>query len=210
MSCVAMSCVPTARSLDRSCRLAFVRELVFSYAHCAWGRVWRAADGEHCSIAMSLTSLANLVFPKLVAVLVDGMAKSEPPRRRFLASALLIFAGGAVGSWLRTYLFALANESVTTRLRVKLVKRILLQDMPFFDRTRKQDLVVRVTEDAQVALAPPPSLSLSKARCAAGCFLARLPSCSLALSLCLPPPPSPSLSDGRRAGRSIRRDGQPS
>lgn len=103
------------------------------------------------SIAMSLTSLTNLAFPKLVAALVDGMAKSEPPRRRFLASALCLFAAGAAGSWLRTYLFALANESVTSRLRIELVKRILLQDMPFFDRMRVQDLVARVTEDAQVA-----------------------------------------------------------
>jgi ABC-type multidrug transport system fused ATPase/permease subunit len=103
------------------------------------------------SIAMSFTSLTNLAFPKLVAVLVDGMAKSEPPRRRFLASALLVFAAGAVGSWLRTYLFALASESVTTRLRVELVKRILQQEMAFFDRARVQDLLARVTDDAQVA-----------------------------------------------------------
>ena len=101
-------------------------------------------------IAMSITSLTNLAFPKLVATLVDGMAKNQLPRRRFLLSALLMFGAGAVCSWMRTYLFALANESVATRLRVELVKRILKQDMAFFDRTRVQDILSRVTDDAQV------------------------------------------------------------
>jgi len=41
-------------------------------------------------VAMSITSLANLSFPKLVAVLVDGMAKHDPPKRGFLLSALLM------------------------------------------------------------------------------------------------------------------------
>jgi len=41
-------------------------------------------------VAMSITLLANLSFPKLVAVLVDGMAKHDPPKRGFLLSALLM------------------------------------------------------------------------------------------------------------------------
>jgi ATP-binding cassette subfamily B protein len=101
-------------------------------------------------VAMSLTSLTNLAFPRLISVLVDGMAQHETPRRRFLASALLLFAAGSVGSWLRTYLFAIANESVATRMRVMLVQRLLLQDMPFFDKTRVQDMLMRITEDTQV------------------------------------------------------------
>jgi hypothetical protein len=104
-------------------------------------------------VAMSLTSLTNLAFPRVVATLVDGMARHEPPRRRFLASALLLFAAGAAGSWLRTFLFAVANESVATRLRVQLVKRLLQQDMAFFDSTRVQDMLTRITEDTQVTAA---------------------------------------------------------
>ncbi|MGB1607181.1 MAG: hypothetical protein ACPIOQ_81395, partial [Promethearchaeia archaeon] len=34
--------------------------------------------GAAC-VAMTFTSLTNLAFPKLVAWLVDGMAKQEPP-----------------------------------------------------------------------------------------------------------------------------------
>ena len=82
--------------------------------------------GAAC-VAMTFTSLTNLAFPKLVAWLVDGMAKQEPPRRRFLCSALLLFGAGAIGSWLRTYLFAIVNESISTRLRVALVQHILAQ-----------------------------------------------------------------------------------
>jgi ABC-type multidrug transport system fused ATPase/permease subunit len=81
---------------------------------------------------------------------VDNMAQHETPRRHFLASALLLFAAGSVGSWLRPYLVAIANESIATRMRVMLVQRLLLQDMPFFDKTRVQDMLMRVAEDTQV------------------------------------------------------------
>ena len=102
-------------------------------------------------IAMSLTSVNNLAFPKIISNLIDSMSNSSntQAKRKLVVSSLIMFAVGAVGSWLRTYLFTIASDSVSKRLRVELFKAILKQESGFFDQTPVQDMQCRMTDDVQ-------------------------------------------------------------
>ena len=74
-------------------------------------------------LAMSVTSLSNLAFPKLIGKLIDRMnATDRVSNKRFFLMTLAVLAMGAIGSWVRTYCFNLASFSVSRRLRTKLYR----------------------------------------------------------------------------------------
>eukprot|EP00960_Hanusia_phi_P015730 463302-Hanusia_phi.AAC.8 len=114
-------------------------------------------------IAMSLTSMNNLAFPKIISHLIDGVSKGADAqsKRKLVVSSLIMFAVGAVGSWLRTYLFAITSDSVSKRLRGELFNAILKQESGFFDQTPVQDLQCRMTDDVQ-AMANATTSNLAK------------------------------------------------
>ena len=76
-------------------------------------------------LAMSVTSLSNLAFPKLIGKLIDQMNATKcQPNKRFVLVTLAVLTMGALGSWVRTYFFNLASFSVSRRLRTKLYRSI--------------------------------------------------------------------------------------
>ena len=98
--------------------------------------------------AMSITSLSNLAFPKIIGMLIDHFSgHSTGSTKRFVLSAVTVFAIGSAGSWIRTYLFALASDGIARRLRKALMKSIMTQELAFFDKNRTSELVSRLHED---------------------------------------------------------------
>jgi ABC-type multidrug transport system fused ATPase/permease subunit len=79
-------------------------------------------------LAMSITSLSNLAFPKLIGKLIDQMNATKcQPNKRFVMMTLAVLTMGALGSWVRTYFFNLASFSVSRRLRTKLYRSSCLR-----------------------------------------------------------------------------------
>mmetsp|Transcript_38126 Transcript_38126/g.74503 ORF Transcript_38126/g.74503 Transcript_38126/m.74503 type:complete len:611 (-) Transcript_38126:179-2011(-) len=101
--------------------------------------------------AMTMTSLCNLAFPKIIGALIDHFSglhhTPAASTRRFILGAISVFAVGAVGSWLRTYLFALSSDGVARRLRKALLVSIMKQDLAFFDQSRTSELISRLHDD---------------------------------------------------------------
>jgi ABC-type multidrug transport system fused ATPase/permease subunit len=103
--------------------------------------------------AMSLASVNNLAFPRLVAALIDNMSAGgrSGGLRRTLLGSLALFAAGGLGSWLRTFLFNTACESVARRLRKQMLEALMRQDMAYYDKHRVGDLMTRMADDVNVS-----------------------------------------------------------
>lgn len=96
-----------------------------------------------------LSSGSTLVFPQLTRWLIDYVL--TPKKYDLLLPAvLLMFSAfvtmGFAGS-LRYYFFTLSGERMVLHLRRQLYKKILAQDIMFFDANRTGDLMSRLSSD---------------------------------------------------------------
>ncbi|MBS2023516.1 MAG: ATP-binding cassette domain-containing protein [Deltaproteobacteria bacterium] len=99
-----------------------------------------------------LGSVAGLLYPQGIKQVIDGAAS---PAARTQIDHAAIFMGiialaqaAAIG--LRAVLFSVAGESVVTRLREQLYRRILDQEIAFFDERRTGELTNRLASDTTV------------------------------------------------------------
>ena len=63
---------------------------------------------------------------------------------------LLLFVVGSGFTFMRAALFTIAGERVVTRLRGRLFKSLIEQDIAFFDENRTGELVSRIADDCGV------------------------------------------------------------
>lgn len=96
-----------------------------------------------------LSSGSTLAFPQLTRWLIDNVLT---PKKydKLLPTVLMIFAAfvmmGFAGS-LRYYFFTLSGERMVLHLRRQLYKKIIAQDISFFDSNRTGDLMSRLSSD---------------------------------------------------------------
>ena len=130
-------------------------------------RLFRLARADRgmivCGIALlALGSATTLLYPQGMRVVIDGALGRIPDAvtrlglsRRSLvdwaalgmALVALVQAAAAGG---RTYLFNIAGERTVTRLRGDLYRRILAQEVAFFDAERTGEIMNRLSGDTTI------------------------------------------------------------
>ncbi|HEY2028452.1 MAG TPA: ABC transporter transmembrane domain-containing protein [Myxococcales bacterium] len=108
---------------------------------------WRLlAWGIGCLI---IGSAMSLLYPQGIRIIVDGALSARSLERIDDAALLLgvvaVIQGVAVG--LRYILFNIAGERAVTRIREQVLKRILDQEIAFFDERRTGELTSRLSSD---------------------------------------------------------------
>jgi len=94
---------------------------------------------------------ASLAYPKVIGVLIDAaLAGGVATINRAAVAMAVIFAVQAVAVALRYYLFSVAGERVVTRLRERVYRSIIDQEIGFFDVRKTGELTSRITADATV------------------------------------------------------------
>ena len=119
-----------------------------------WRRLDETARPERRNILFGLFFLAissgtSLLFPQLIRWMIDSVL--QPKKAELLLPAALgLFAAftllGIAGS-IRYYLFSVSGERIVLKLRETLYRRILVQDLAFFDSNRTGDLMSRLASD---------------------------------------------------------------
>jgi ABC transporter fused permease/ATP-binding protein len=101
------------------------------------------------TILLFLASGLELLYPQVIKQLIDGvLASRDISSINSLAMALLMIAvlqsASVTG---RVYLFTLCGERIVARLRDRLYRSILSQEIAFFDQRRTGDLTNRLASD---------------------------------------------------------------
>ncbi|HVP68217.1 MAG TPA: ABC transporter transmembrane domain-containing protein [Anaeromyxobacteraceae bacterium] len=149
-------------------------------------RVLSLARPEWAALAagtlfLAIGSLAGLVYPQAMRLVLDGATGQGGPtplgppgpalvRRAAVAMAIIAVAQG-VAIALRYLLFTLVGERTVARLRRDLFRRILEQEIAFFDERRTGELVSRLaadTEAVQGAVSTSVSMALRNLASAVG------------------------------------------
>jgi len=131
---------------------------------------WPALAGG--TVFLAIGSAAGLVYPQAMRLVLDGATGQGratvlgPPgpslvgRAALAMAALAVVQGAAIS--LRYLLFTIAGERVVTRLRRDLFRKVLDQEIAFFDERRTGELVSRLAADTE-ALQSAVSTSISMA-----------------------------------------------
>ncbi|TYZ61699.1 hypothetical protein PybrP1_005711 [[Pythium] brassicae (nom. inval.)] len=105
-------------------------------------------------VGMSAASAMNLVFPKALGKALDVASGKPPPgglsRKGFLFVVLTTFVTGSVGSLMRTYSLGMVAERIAVKLRRRLYRILLAQDVNFYHNRKVGELVSRLSGDCQV------------------------------------------------------------
>ena len=90
--------------------------------------------------------------PQLVRLIVDGVLNGGGTEvvHQYAFILLVLFAGTAVLTAVRMYLFTIAGERIVTRLRQRLFQSIVGQEIGFFDTHRTGELTNRLAADTTV------------------------------------------------------------
>ncbi|HET9555102.1 MAG TPA: ABC transporter transmembrane domain-containing protein [Anaeromyxobacteraceae bacterium] len=108
---------------------------------------WKAVAGG--TLLLLLGSVAALVYPQGIRVIVDGAVAARDPAQ--VRTAALLMAALAVGQGLavagRAWLFAVAGERGVKRVREALFRSLVAQEVAFFDAQRTGDLGSRLGSD---------------------------------------------------------------
>jgi len=111
------------------------------------------------TVFLALGSAASLVYPQAMRLVLDGATGQGGPtllgppgpslvgRAALAMAALAVVQGAAIA--LRYLLFSLAGERVVMRLRRDLFRRLLDQEIAFFDERRTGELVSRLAADTE-------------------------------------------------------------
>ncbi len=119
-----------------------------------WSRLFSLASAESKPLLLGLfflivSSAAGLLYPQLTRWLIDSVLVPKRMDLLFQVSMGLFgaFAIQGITSSLRYYLFTLSGERIVLRLRQKLYKQILSQEIAFFDFNRTGELMSRLASD---------------------------------------------------------------
>jgi ATP-binding cassette subfamily B protein len=113
-------------------------------------------------VLLAIASLTSLIYPQGMRVVIDtalghtpevvtrlGLSRAQLVNWAALAMAAVALLQAATGAG-RFYLFSLAGERTVTRLRGDLYRRILDQEVAFFDGERTGELMNRLSGDATI------------------------------------------------------------
>ena len=104
------------------------------------------------TVALLLSSGANLAAPWVVGQLVDGVLGEDGAEvlneMTLLLVAVFVVAGFATAA--RSYLFTVSGERVVARLRRDLYRAVIQQEVGFFDQRRTGELTNRLASDTTV------------------------------------------------------------
>ena len=100
-------------------------------------------------VALIITSLLDLIFPAIIAVVVDVVlgAGSMDLLTRVTLALLLIFLVSSVFRFIQSYQLGFIGERVVYDLRRQLYNHLLLLSMGFFTQRRVGELVSRLSND---------------------------------------------------------------
>jgi ABC transporter fused permease/ATP-binding protein len=100
------------------------------------------------TVFLVLGSGASLAYPQAIRRLIDGALEGGQATIDRAALAMgVIFVVQAVAVGLRYYLFTVAGERIVTRLRERLYRSLIDQEIGFFDSQRTGDLLSRLASD---------------------------------------------------------------
>ncbi len=101
---------------------------------------------------LAISSAALLAYPHSIKKIIDDaiVNKSYTDLNQAAMLALIVFVIQSVTSALRYYYFTLAGEKTVKRLRAKLFKQILGQNISFFDQQKTGELLGRLSSDTAV------------------------------------------------------------
>ena len=104
------------------------------------------------TIFRALSSGLGLLYPQAVRIIIDdALGNRDLTLIRNAALGLIaVFAVQGVAIGLRAYLFTIAGEQIVTNLRNDLFRRIIDQELAFFDENKTGELTSRLTSDTQV------------------------------------------------------------
>ncbi|RHY09493.1 hypothetical protein DYB25_000223 [Aphanomyces astaci] len=106
-------------------------------------------------VGLSVSSLTNLLFPKVLGAALDVACGRPPPRnmsqKAFFLTILSIFVSGATASFVRVYCLGSVAESTAKRLRDRVYAAYITKDMLFFAQSERTELVHRLTHECQTA-----------------------------------------------------------
>jgi ABC transporter fused permease/ATP-binding protein len=132
---------------------------------------WRVLLGA--TVLLLLGSLAALVYPQGIRIIVDGATSGHDVitvrDAALFMGALALLQGAAVAG--RAWLFALAGERGVKRVREQLFRSLVSQEVAFFDGQRTGDLQSRLASDTahlQALLSSQLSMTLRNAVQAVG------------------------------------------
>ncbi|TDH73682.1 hypothetical protein CCR75_003218 [Bremia lactucae] len=122
------------------------------------GWIWTLTKEERVPLAigvtgMTIASAMNLIFPRIMGKAIDVAAGKPAPgglsRKGFVVVVFATFVTGSVGSFLRTYSLGMVAERIAAKLRKKLYKVLLSQDLLFYNDRKVGELVTRLSSDCQ-------------------------------------------------------------
>ena len=103
------------------------------------------------TVFLLLGSAMALLYPQAIRLIIDGAmagAVGAIDQAALLLAGIFLVEGVAVA--LRALLFSIAGERIVTRLRQRLYRAILSQEIGFFDRHRTGELTSRLASDTTV------------------------------------------------------------
>jgi ATP-binding cassette, subfamily B, bacterial MsbA len=103
--------------------------------------------------AMVLVASTTALSAWIMGEIVDAMTESDNTSRVYMVAAgvFLIFAAKGFASFAQTVLMARAGNRIVAEKQTLLFKRLLRQGIGFFNTTESSDLLLRVTQSAQMA-----------------------------------------------------------
>lgn len=104
------------------------------------------------TVFLLLASAMGLAYPQAIRVILDRALGGGRPGDldRAAAAMAVMFAVQAVAGGLRYYLFTTAGERIVLRLRERLYRHLMAQEIGFFDGQRTGELLSRLTADTGV------------------------------------------------------------
>jgi ATP-binding cassette subfamily B protein len=96
-----------------------------------------------------ISSVSALAYPQVIRWMVDNVLQVKRLDRLWLAVGVLfvVFILQGIASSVRYYLFSLSGERIVLKLRQKLFKNLMAQEVSFFDFHRTGDLMSRLASD---------------------------------------------------------------
>jgi len=127
----------------------------------SYGKIFGLARPEWPALTLSFFLMvggeaAGMIPPLILAKAYDTVVgfKDDDTKREVVREKMLIvfaiFFGGQACGWLRGAIMSIAGERVVARLRVRLFKAILAQEIGYFDKNKSGSLVSRLTSDTVV------------------------------------------------------------
>lgn len=103
------------------------------------------------TMALLISSFANLIIPKLMGGIVDSVLVGGMPKliETTIFLAIFFFVENIFG-FIRMTLFTIAGEKIVVRLRRELFQKLTTQEIGFFDVTRTGEMVNRLASDCSL------------------------------------------------------------